>query len=459
MLLLSFAAFTVRHPRSGVAVALIGLGALWLRLHAIEGLADQYERSANGIRVRDNLWWDSAAYFTLAFQIVSNETRTGLLWPIGMPTFVSYVFHWTGIHLPSAKVGFACLQTAIGPLLFFACRRGLRNPALAFLPLVFWSLFLRPMKYAYYFLTEATAMFLLTAWVAVLISRDPRARESQWPWVIAVSSTLFVLSSYARDVIVTLLPAFLAMVGVAAGGRWRDRIASVAGALAGVLALWCTSPLLFANKEFGANLAHFLPIAPKHVEAARGQAEGEGGGLRSGRLLELAATPLRELAEAPSEYVSEVWGDSRRFWSANYRWANRADYLTNVASRELRRRETHDAELYATGVPDLRAGYERSPVTRLLLSERPGGNYGRLSWVVLATAGFGLCFSLRWVALAGLLAYVTLFHALLFPEFTARARAIYLPCVVLLASLGLFAAIERFPPWLRERLGRRAPTA
>ncbi len=441
LLVLCFAAFTIQHPVSGLAVLVISLTALWLRFSAIGSLTDQYERTLNGLTIRNNLWWDSGGYFTLAFRVFSNETRPSLNWPIGMPTFSAYLFQWSGLHLGVPKYGFAFLQTMVGPALFFACRRLVRFEILPFLPLLLWSAFLRPIKYSYYYLSESLAMCLMIAWIAILISRDPRNRLPDWPWVVVSSSVLFVLSGYSRDLIITFLPVFVGMIWIFAGGRQHHRLTSAAGALAVVVALWCASPVLFSNKSFSGGLAHFLAITPSHYLGAQKAAAGKGASDAS--ILGTLGESLDELLDSPRAYLGDVYSDAERFWNPRYRWANRADFSTSKDAVEIK------------GVHNVRAAYENSVPARYLLNDNPGGTYGLLLKLAMVTAVFGLIFSPRWSVLAGLLAYVTLFQVLLYPSFTARPKAIFFPVIVLFASLGVFAAIEQFPAWLRATVVRR----
>ena len=442
---IAFAGFAVRHPRTAAAVFAITVTSWWLRAAAVEGLSDQYERTAGGITVRHNLWWDSGAYFTLAMQVFSNETPRRLNWPIGMSTFSAYLFQWSGLHVGLTKTGFAFLQTLVGPALFFACRNAVQHASLAFVPLVLWGVFLRPIKYSYYFLTDSLAMCLMATWIAMLVWKDPRERLAEWRWMVVAICVVFVLASYVRDVAITFLPGFLAMIWLFAGGTWKQRTISAAGALAVVLVLWSATPVLFANKSFSPSPIEFLAITPKHYESAQDRIKGERDSVGE-RILIRLARPW------------ELYRGAVRFWNPHLRWANRAEFMTPMESVALRDRETRNPDLHSKGEPNVRAAYESSTPTRWLVSDARGGNYGRLLWGVGLTAAFGLAFSPRWRALALFLVYVTLFHALLFPGFTARPRAMFFPEVVLLASLGLFAAVEGLPAWLRARRARGAPS-
>ena len=140
-----------------------------LRYAHLSSLSDLSELTGNGFTVRDGVRFDSMAYFARAVGIFSNETpgelhyhtyrmSDELVWPIGMPTFAAFLFRWSGIDPHVPKIGFAALQALVGPLLFFCCLPVVRNKLLAFLPLLAWSVFFRPMKYSYYFLTESLAM-------------------------------------------------------------------------------------------------------------------------------------------------------------------------------------------------------------------------------------------------------------------------------------------------------------
>jgi hypothetical protein len=447
LLAIAFIIYAIEHPAPALALLAISLAALWLRLGAVESLIDEHQRMSDGVAVRHNLWWDSAAYFSLALSIFSNETPGPLKWPIGMPTFSSYLFRWDGVRLDIPKYGFALLHTLVGPALYFACRKTVRNEFLALVPVLLWAVFLRPVKYSFYFLSETTAMCLMVAWVAILLSRDLVKRSVSWPWMVGSCSILFVLSTHSRDVVITFLPAFLGMVYFFACGRVRDRLISTVGALVVVVALWCANPLLFSNKSFSDGIAGFLAVTPKHYSGAQRAAGDPAGG---SSIFGIVGNSATELLSRPSGYLQDVYSDSRRFWDPRERWANWTD-VTTVQEWEDRERQ-----LAAAGEPDaaadVRAAYQKSTPARFVLNGRPGGTYELLLVVVALTSGFGLVFSTRWRALAGLLLYVTLFQVLLFPKFTARPRAIFFPEVVLLASLGVFAAVESFPAWLRTRM-------
>ena len=433
LLLVRFASYCARYPGMGLSVLAISAAAGWLRYSHLSALSDLTELTGNGFTIRDWVTFDSACYLANAVSIYSNEPVARLLRPIGMPTFSAYLFQWTGVALPPVKLGFVVLQTLVGPLLFFSCLPAVRNKLLALIPLVAWSVFFRPMKYSYYYLTESLAMCLMIAWIAILYSRNPRTRDPQWFWVVASSSILFGLASYTRDVVVVFLPAFLGMVMVFVGPRWRQRSISAACALGIVAALWCATPALFVNKNFSLSPFEMLPISPAHYgthnrfhegdsrsaipPAEREHALGLGPTLRS--IIERAST-------APAAYLGERYAEAKRFWDPELRW--------NQAGR-------NDEPAYRNGL-----------LSRLVEKELDrGAVYAVFLSLILSTAVFGLFFSLRWSALAGLFLYFTLFHVLLFPGFTSRPKAIFFPLIVLFASTGTFALIEDFVPWLRRK--------
>lgn len=440
LLLLHFALYCLRHPGFGLGVLLISGVALWLRVSHLSTLSDLSEMTGNGLTVRDGVSWDSAAYFSDAVRIYSNEIgkRIVLLWPIGLPTFAAFLFEWTGVDLQVPKFGFAFLQALVGPLLFFCCLPVVRNKWLALLPLLTWSVFFRPMKYSYYFMAESLTMCLMIGWIAILYSRDPRRRDTRWLWIVLTTGIIFTLGSYTRDIVVTFLPAFLGMLAIFLGTTWRQRLLSAACGLGVVVGLWCATPILFGDKNFSLRPDEFLPITRVHYRTSNRFSEGGPGALRRSPL---AAEDDSGLAPAlrnvvvqvfsrPFDYVGERYAEAKRFWDPEERWTRNLN--TNRAYRE--------------------------PVfARLVESElRRGSTYGALVFVLLSTALFGLVFSAHWRALLGLFLYVTLFHVLLFPGFTARPKAIFFPFMVLFASAGVFAFVEGFTPWLRRRIAARS---
>ncbi len=459
LLLARFAAFTIRHPALGLGVLATTSAATWLRLRHLATFTDLAELTGNDFRIRDWVIWDTANYFSAAFRIYCNEGGDLLHWPVGMPTFSAYLFQWTGVDLGVPKIGFAVLQALVGPLLFFACLPAVKNKLLAFLPLVAWSVFFRPMKYAYYFMTETLAMCLLIAWIAILFSRDPGKRDRQWPWIVLSTGILFGLASYSRDVIVTFLPVYLGMVAVFLGSTWRERLVSTALALVTVVAMWSATPLLFANKNLASGLTALPPVTSyhyhspsrriaaeddepeedvleEHVSEEDEFEEDEGGkeptaGSHAPRLPGAFSRVATELSSRPIGYLGDLFEAGTRFWHSKYRWNRRLN-------QEAAPREAYIASLVESEL-------------------RRGGTYGVILLALVGTAVFGLFFSRRWLALAGFFLYVTAFHVLLFPNFTSRAKAIFFPVVLLFACAGIFALVEGFVPWVRAKLAARSP--
>ena len=247
---------------------------------------------------------------------------------------------------------------------------------------------------------------------------------------------MFALGSYTRDVVVAFLPAFLGMVFVFAGTSFRRRLTSAVWALGIVVALWCATPILFSDKRFPLDPAEFLPVTAKHYETrnridevnpkTRRRATSEVG--RQPGLSPVLRNIAGELSSSPIAYLSGRYAQAKRFWDPEERWnreisnATVSDsFLTRQVARELERGTTYRAILV----------------------------------VLLSTAVFGLLFSPRWVALAGVFLYVTSFHVLLFPGFTARPKAIFFPFIVLFASAGVFALAEGFVPWLGRMIAAR----
>jgi hypothetical protein len=438
LLVVRFAIYTVRQPRLGLSVLVISGAAGWLRYRHLSTLGDLAELTGNGLTVRDWVWFDSACYVGDAVRIYSNEATASLRRAVGMPAFSAYLFQWSGVYLQAPKLAFVALQSLVGPLLFFACLPAVRNKRLALLPLVAWAVFFRPMKYSYYYLTESLAMCLMIGWIAILYSRDPRVRDRQWLGVVVSSSILFGLASYTRDVVVTFLPAFLGMVAVFVGPRWRQRLLSVGCALGVVVALWGVTPTLFQNKHFSMSAFNTLPITPSHYRSPN---RLPGPGSESVSPVTTKSSPrdlsssfwsvAERISSEPSAYLGERYVAAKRFWDPELRW-NQAGLNEDPAYRQ---------------------GFLARLVERQL---EHGALYGALVSVLIATAVFGLFFSLRWTALAGLFLYVTLFHVLFFPGFTSRPKAIFFPFIVLFASTGVFALIEGFVPWLREKIAARS---
>ena len=435
LLLGRFALYALRQPGFGLAVALISIAAIWLRLDHLSSLSDLAEVEGNGFMVRDWLVFDSANYFVNSVQILSSELRSRHLdWPIGMPTFSAFFFRWGSVDPHVAKVGFAVLQALVGPLLFFCCLPVLRNKALAFLPLVTWTVFFRPMKYSYFFLAESLTMCMLISWMAILFSRDPRVRDRHWPWIVLSSSILFTLSTYARDVVIAFLPAFLAMIAVFVGSHWRQRAISVGCALAIVVALWSVTPVLIDTKKFSLNPSEFLPVTRGHNRSPNrfGRQDPNAAKRPRSSPSESGIGPaihnvFEQASSRPGVYLVDGYAAAKRFWDPEQRW-------------------------YQRSMNDDPA-YRESFFTRLVEHElKQGTGYAAIVFVLLSTAVFGLFFSAQWMALAGFLFYVTLFHVLLFPGFTSRPKAIFFPFIVLFASSGVFAFVEGFVPWLGQKI-------
>ena len=435
LLLGRFALYALRQPGFGLAVALISIAAIWLRLDHLSSLSDLAEIEGNGFMVRDWLVFDSAKYFVNSVQILSSELRSRHLdWPIGMPTFSAFFFQWSSVDPHVAKVGFAVLQALVGPLLFFCCLPVLRNKALAFLPLVTWTVFFRPMKYSYFFLAESLTMCMLISWMAILFSRDPRVRDRHWPWIVLSSSILFTLSTYTRDVVITFLPAFLAMIAVFVGSHWRQRAISVGCALAIVIALWSVTPVLIDTKKFSLNPSEFLPVTRGHNRSPNrfGRQDPNAAKRPRSSPSESGIGPaihnvFEQASSRPGVYLVDGYAAAKRFWDPEQRW-------------------------YQRSMNDDPA-YRESFFTRLVEHElKQGTGYAAIVFVLLSTAVFGLFFSAQWMALAGFLFYVTLFHVLLFPGFTSRPKAIFFPFIVLFASSGVFAFVEGFVPWLGQKI-------
>ncbi|RAU21816.1 hypothetical protein CU669_10945 [Paramagnetospirillum kuznetsovii] len=376
----------------------------------------------------DGIFADAAQYFAHAVSIYANQENLLFDTPYGLSMMSAALFPLTGISPIPVVMLNILIQAATGLLIYYLCFRISGRKWLSFLPLVYWMVFDRPFKYALMYLTEAPATALLLAGLAIILARPGASpsvptRYAELPFLL-LAGALLSMATYTRDIVVVLIPACVVITAIVYG--WKPRSLGFAGlVLMGVVIWWLPLPMIFPGKTFSP--MGFTPVALTRIGQASTLMVGEGGeSTVTGLIGNAMVSFLRPLADDP---LGGLYRMIAGFWWPNWGGDTEAAF--------------HHASPFILPI------------------------YNLLEWPLLIGAfllmwhrdGLALI-RIRWWCLVALLAYVTTFHIVLWSAVQPRNKEIYYPEVIILAFLGLTAAVEWVRGWgavWRQRIASETP--
>lgn len=407
--LVAFCRFSRNQPYLAITIVIIAAANFLIQYDILNRIVSALTFEYHGQTIVNGDWFDAIHYFTKAFQIFSNQTRDIFDWVPGMSAMAAFTFILAGIDMYPCKIVFILLHTGIGCLLYFAAYRISGWKWLSLIPMILWAIFNRPIKYNYLFWTEAPAMFFLTLWVTILVSRD--RLNNSWFSLLTLAA-VFGLSAYFRDIIIVTLPLCLGGILLCYGVSIKEKVLMALMASTVIALVWVPTPVYFQNKGNKCELANLLPMGAGRFQNAEMRVVGgkEKTASLTGLIFNAFKHYLKAAFKAPVAFSNKILESAQKFWMSDWNPTRRIDRIANR--------------------------HWLIPSTDVLYV---------LTWLV-GFAGFPLAFHRNreyWIVFCFLI-YITFFHVLLFPTFTARHKAIYFPIVILFGFLGFQILVTFF---------------
>ncbi|MGK7344882.1 MAG: hypothetical protein ACNS63_03650 [Candidatus Nitrospinota bacterium M3_3B_026] len=391
------------RPYATVALLALFIATLSLRLCMLQN----YESSPAGtwfdMELRDTLWWDSATYHTAAMNAYSNWDYPGARrTPVGYPAMNTVLHFFFGAHPFPAKVAHVFMHTLIGLLLVALCYNLTKSRVVAALSVLFWTVFLRPMPYQVFSLTETLAMTFLFLSVFFAFFRW---RRDTIPYQILLSAACYAVACYARDITIIYLPLMALAWLMKAEGSWPRRAGQAALALALVFIIWLPYGIYKSKGELG-EFADFVPITElRYADAKKNYIYSGRDYSNYGTVAFLAAAVADNAAIIMSQPVAQVekLAESiKKWWIGEWGVGGRIRMVKNTFL-ENARLEVNQERFYRILLIGI---FLAAP---LLLYRGPK----EIWWTTL------------------FFYFMAIFHFYFFPgHFSARWKAIYFPLVV-----------------------------